>query len=129
MKTITVSVDDEIYLAATEAAAQRQKSLIALVQEFIERMSRLAESSGEVKTEDARNAQEEFAKFLDDLNARPLKDEPSMWETEVESKRAEFLERLQYLSERARERDHLKEGSVSPFSREELYAERLDRIR
>jgi len=43
--------------------------------------------------------------------------------------RADFLERLRRLTKQARKRDRRKEGSAGPFSREELYAERLDRFR
>jgi hypothetical protein len=49
--------------------------------------------------------------------------------TEGDANRAAFLERLQRLTKQARKRDRGKEGSASPFSREELYAERLDRFR
>ncbi len=48
---------------------------------------------------------------------------------EGDANRADFLERLQRLTKQARKRDRRKEGSAGPFSREELYAERLDRFR
>jgi hypothetical protein len=49
--------------------------------------------------------------------------------TEADANRAGFLERLRRLTKQARKRDRRKEGSAGPFSREELYAERLDRFR
>ena len=89
---------------------------------------------------------EALARFFDELNARPRKDGPSVGtlnreelyqrgtQTEAESavgeaKRAEFLAQLQQLFDQADERDRLKEGRLVPFTREEIYAERLDRIR
>lgn len=49
--------------------------------------------------------------------------------TEGDANRADFLKRLQRLTKQARKRDRGKEGSAGPFSREELYAERLARFR
>lgn len=43
--------------------------------------------------------------------------------------RAALLARLQLLFENADVRDRDTQGSAGPFSREELYAERLDRFR
>ncbi|MBO0722117.1 MAG: toxin-antitoxin system HicB family antitoxin [Blastocatellia bacterium] len=40
-----------------------------------------------------------------------------------------LVERLERLFEQADERDRLKKGSAGPFSRQELYAERLERFR
>lgn len=115
MKTITVSVEDEVYRAAAEAAAQRQRSLIALVQEFIERMGRLGEASGQAESEEARKAREEFARFLAELSTQSDANEAL---TEKEQKRREeFVRFLAELNARP-----LKDGpSVGPLNREELY--------
>ena len=43
--------------------------------------------------------------------------------------RAALLARLQQLFDQADQRDGDREGSAGPFSRQELYAERLDRFR
>ena len=43
--------------------------------------------------------------------------------------RAALLARLQQLFDQADQRDDDREGSAGPFSRQELYAERLDRFR
>ena len=48
---------------------------------------------------------------------------------EADANRTDFLKRLQRLTKQARKRDRGKEGSAGPFSREELYAERLARFR
>lgn len=47
----------------------------------------------------------------------------------LEQDREIMVGRLQQLFERADQSDQAKEGSASPFIREELYAERLDRFR
>jgi hypothetical protein len=43
--------------------------------------------------------------------------------------RTELMARLERLFREADRRDRKKSGSAGPFSREELYAERLDRFR
>ena len=43
--------------------------------------------------------------------------------------RADLIKRLESLFDQVDKRDFLKEGSAGQFSREELYAERLDRFR
>jgi predicted CopG family antitoxin len=78
MKSITITIDDEVYCAASEEAARLRKSLSELVQEFIERISRKDAASGQLGSEEAGKANEEFARFLDELDARPLKDGPSV---------------------------------------------------
>lgn len=160
MKNITISIDDEVYRAANEEAARRRKSLGELVQEFLARLrteqglnGREAQTEPEspaatdaAEDEALREQRESLAQFFDELNARPLKEGPSVGplnreelyqrgtQTEAESaadeaKRAEFLMQLQQLFDQADERDRLKEGRLVPLTREEIYAERLDRFR
>jgi hypothetical protein len=50
-------------------------------------------------------------------------------EVRGDSSTAALIKRLELLFEQADERDRLKEGSAGPFSRQELYAERLNHFR
>jgi hypothetical protein len=67
-----------------------------------------------------------LTKFIEEALQLRLNTTPK---TESDATRADFLARLQRLTKQARKRDREKEGSAGPFSREELYAERLDRFR
>jgi predicted CopG family antitoxin len=145
MKSITITIDDEVYRAASEEAARLRKSLSELAQEFIERMSRKGADSGQLESEEAGKAREEFNQFLAELNAQPRQEGPSVGplnreeshqrgaqsaeQAEAEANRAAFLEQLHRLVEEARERDRDKKGRFVPLTREEIYAERLDRFR
>lgn len=145
MKNITITIDDEVYRAASEEAARLRKSLSELVQEFIERMSRKGAASGPLGSEEAGKAREEFNQFFAESNAQPRQEGPSVGplnreelyqrgaqsaeQAEAEAQRAAFLEQLHRLVEEARERDRDKKGRLVPLTREEIYAERLDRFR
>jgi predicted CopG family antitoxin len=179
MKSITISIDDEVYRAASEEAARRRKSLSELAQEFIERIGRMGATSGQFESDEAGKARREMKRFFAELNSQPRQEGASVGplnreelyqrgaEPESESpapetaedenfrkrredlsrffaglkamhagargknevKRAALLERLHSLAERALERDRLKQGAFVPLTREEIYAERLDRFR
>lgn len=151
----TLQIDDAIYREAIAAAERKGVTLM----EFIEEALRLMLGRATLKTDEmpkeesclrpadgAGLQREELAQFFTELNAKPRESEPSVGalnregiyqrETQAEAqtsqddaKRAAFLERLERLFEEADERDRLKENSARPFTREELYAERLDRFR
>jgi hypothetical protein len=98
----TLRIDDTIYRQAKAEAAREGITLTR----FIEEALRLRL--------DKRSAAEE---------RQPVRAD------EAGVVNAALVERLQHLFAQADERDHLKEGSAGPFSREELYAERIDRFR
>jgi len=143
----TLQIDDAIYREAKAAAERKGVTLMEFIEEALRLMlGRATLKTGEMTEGESGLQREEFARFLDELDARPLKDGPSIGplnreefyqrgaQAEAETsqddaKRAAFLERLQRLFDQADERDRLKENSVRPFTREELYAERLDRFR
>ncbi|MGH9832329.1 MAG: hypothetical protein ACREBD_13955 [Blastocatellia bacterium] len=145
MKSITITIDDEVYRAASEEAARLRKSLSELAQEFIERISRKGAASGQLGSEEAGKAREELNQFFAELNAQPRREGPSIGplnreelyqrgaqsaeQVEAEAKRAAFLEQLHRLVEEARDRDRDKKGRLVPLTREEIYAERLDCFR
>jgi predicted CopG family antitoxin len=145
MKSITITIEDDVYRAATEEAARQRKSLSELVQELIERISGKGAASELSGSEEEREAREEFDQFFAELNAQPSQEGPSVGplnreelhqrgsqsaeQAEAEAKRAAFLEQLHRLVEEARERDRDKEGRLVPLTREVIYAERLDRFR
>jgi predicted CopG family antitoxin len=138
MKDITISIDEDVYRAASEEAARQRKSLSELVRDFLmrlqtERMQYGAEaiarteSCAEMKStedEEFSRRQTELAEFFARLRSVQVK-EP---ESEA-AQRAELLLRLQPLMEQALERDRYKEGPLVPLTREEIYAERFDRFR
>jgi predicted CopG family antitoxin len=138
MKNITITIDDEVYRAASEEAARLRKSLSELVQELLMRLrADQALSRGEAQAEpespaataaaedeDFRKRREDLAQFFAGLKARR-----AAGQSEGEVRRAELLERLQTLVEEALERDRFKQGPLVPLTREEIYAERLDRFR
>jgi len=151
----TLQIDDAIYREAKAAAERNGVTLM----EFIEDALRLVlgratlkagemtkEESGLQPPEDSGLRREELAQFFAELNAAPRENGPSVGPlnreeiyqrgaqaeagtSQDDAKRAAFLERLQRLFDQADERDRSKENSVRPFTREELYAERLDRFR
>lgn len=104
-----VTIDESVYNKATEAAESKGVS----VKEFIEEAVRekLRAIHGEAR-----------------INGVSQPDQ-SAQVSALDKDRIAFLEELNRLIEEAKERDRLKEGSVGPISREEIYAERLDRFR
>ncbi len=138
MKSITISIDDEVYRAASEEAARRRKSLGELVQEFLARLrteqalngrDATAEPEPSIATNSAedeafRKRREDLAEFFAGLKAKQAAES-----REDEAKRVELLERMQTLVEQSLERDRYKKGPLVPLTREEIYAERLDRFR
>ncbi len=207
---ITLHIDDAVYCEAMAAAAGEGVTLAEFIEEALRLMlGRATLKTGEM-TEDESGLHpaddyglrsEEFARFLDELDARPLKDGPSVGplnreelyqrgtqaepespvapetaedenfrkrredlarffaelnaqprqegpsvgplnreelyqrgaqsaeQAEAEANRAAFLKQLHHLVEQALERDRLKEGCLVPLTREEIYAERLNRFR
>jgi hypothetical protein len=143
----TLQIDDAIYRKAKAVAERKGVTLMEFIEEALRLMlSRAALKTGEMTEEESGLQREEFARLLDELDAKPLKDGPSVGSlnreelyqrgaqaeaetSQDDAKRAAFLERLQHLFDQADERDRLKENSARPFTREELYAERLDRFR
>lgn len=86
MKTLTLSVADDLYQQAHQKATELDTSLNRVVQGFLEQWA----------------AQDDHAALV---------------------------ARLELLFAEADARDSDKTGSIGPFSREELYAERLNRFR
>ena len=76
MKTLTISVADEIYQRASQRAAAAETSLPEVVQDFLCEWSRgdllLAQSA----VDNRRRA--DFVGFLDELASRPLQPGPSV---------------------------------------------------
>lgn len=159
MKDITISLDDEVYRAASAEAVRLRKSLSELVQELLTKL-RAEQESGEqaaraepelraapsAEDEELSKGRENLAGFFAESNASALNGgsavEPlhreeldrSMTQAETrvapaEGQRAEFLARLQQLFAQADERDRLKKDPLIPLTREEIYAERLDGFR
>jgi hypothetical protein len=73
----------------------------------------------------------EFSKRREDLAEffTALKVKQATGPSKDEVGRAELLEQFQTLVEQALERDRFKQGRLAPLTREEIYAERLDRFR
>lgn len=138
MKSITITIDDEVYRAASEEAARLRKSLSELAQEFIERMSRKGADSDQLESEEAGKAREDLNQFLAELNAQPRQEGPSVGplnreelyqrgvqsaeQAEAGANRAAFLEQLYRLVEEARERNRDKKGPLVLLTRKEWYA-------
>ncbi len=139
MKSITITIDDEVYRVASEEAARQRKSLGELVQVFLMGLradralsGREAQSKPEApaattggdEDEEFKKRRENLAEFFAALKARR-----AAGQSENEVKHAELLERLQALAEQSLERDRFKKEPLVPLTREEIYAERLDRFR
>ncbi len=107
----TLRIDDSIYRQAKAEAAREGITLT----KFIEEALRLRLGNG--PTTSAPQP------MVDRDVGQPVQ------APEGDAHRADLVARLQRLFEQADERDRLKDGSAGPFSREELYAERLDRFR
>ncbi|GEM_PF-735033 len=198
----TLQIDDAIYREAKAAAERNGVTLMEFIEDALRLvLGRATLKAGEMTKEESGLQREEFARFLDELDARPWKDGPSIRplnreelyqrgtqaepespvapetvedenfrkrredlarffaelnaqprqkgpsvgplnreelyqrgaqsaeQAEAEANRAAFLEQLHHLVEQALERDRLKEGRLVPLTREEIYAERLDRFR
>jgi hypothetical protein len=199
---VTLYIDDTVYHEAVAAAAGKGITLAEFIEEALRLMLDRATLKTSEMTEEGSDLQrEEFARFLDELDAKPLKDGPSVGplnreelyqrgtqaepkspvapetaedenfrkrredlarffaelngqprqegpsvgplnreelyqrgaqsaeQAEAEANRTAFLEQLHHLVEQSLERDRLKEGRLVPLTREEIYAERLDRFR
>lgn len=156
MKEITITIDDDVYRAASEAAARQRKSLSELVREFLTRLRTEPEPNGSPVTtpespltadtatdEELRKRDEELARFFDELNARPLQDGPSVGplnreelyqrgkQAELtaadEAQRAEFLARLQQLFDQVDEHDASTALTpATPAAEEEAFKRRQE---
>lgn len=97
----TLRIDDDIYRRAKSLAAQEGITLTKFIEEALD--LRIDQAIKEQPGTDLPGGNEAARKLL--------------------------IRRLNRLYKLADDRDRLKEGSAGPFSREEAYAERLDRIR
>ncbi len=115
----TLRIDDEIYRQAKAEAAREGMTLTKFIEEALRlRLSRVAVYPAE-ETEPEPG-----------LNPAPgSASAQTNHEDKVDISRAALIKRLQRLFKQADERDRLKKGSAGPFSRRELYDERLDRFR
>lgn len=66
MRNITVSVDDETYRRARIAAAERDTSVSALVQEFLKQLA-----AGETETERLKRQEREIRNRITNFSASP----------------------------------------------------------
>jgi antitoxin component of RelBE/YafQ-DinJ toxin-antitoxin module len=111
----TLRIDDEIYREAKAEAAREGITLTKFIEEALRlRLERVAAKPDEMS---------ELPTSSDSVQAYHGN------EVRRDFSRAALIKRLEGLFEQADERDRLKKGSAGPFSREELYAERLDRFR
>jgi predicted CopG family antitoxin len=76
MKTLTISVADDVYQRASQKAAAAEISLPEVVQDLLSEWTQQDHRSVGATTESQRRA--DFLKFLDELAARPLKPGPSV---------------------------------------------------
>ena len=75
MKTLTVPVADELYQRASQKAAAADTWLPEVVQDLLADWTQELRS---VRTNTESQARADFLKFLDELDARPLKAGPSV---------------------------------------------------
>jgi predicted CopG family antitoxin len=73
MRTLTISVADDVYQRASEKAAAAETSVPKVVQDFLSRWTR---DELHAVPENQRCA--DFLQFLDELQTRPLKPGPSV---------------------------------------------------
>ncbi len=140
----TLQIDDAIYREAKAAAERKGVTLMEFIEEALRLMlGRATLKTGEMTEEESGLQREEFARFLDELDARPLKDGPSIGplnreefyqrETQAEPESSVAPETAEDENFRKR-RERLarffdalnacprEEGpSVGPLNREELY--------
>lgn len=96
MKDITISIDDDVYRAASEEAARQRKSLGELVQELLTRLRTERQQNGS-----STQAEPELPAVAD---------------------REALAEQLNRLAEAARERDRDKKGPLFVGTRKDWYA-------
>lgn len=75
MKTLTISVADDVYQRASQKAAAAEKSLPHVVEDLLSEWTHEDLHGVPGTTKSQRRAH--FLKFLDELAARPLKPGPS----------------------------------------------------
>lgn len=76
MKTLTISIADDVYQRASQKAAASETSIPRVVEGLLAEWTRQDGGSARVATADQRRAA--FRKFLDELDARPLQPGPSV---------------------------------------------------
>jgi hypothetical protein len=76
MKTLTISVADDVYQRASQKAAAAETSLPKVVQDFLSEWTQANHRPAGVVAESRRRG--DFLKFLDELAARPLTPGPSV---------------------------------------------------
>lgn len=132
MKTLTLTVADDLYQQASQKATELDTSLRDVVQDLLAQWTTSGTAEPQVAADAQRRA--EFLRFLDELNAKPRQPGPSVGplnreelyqrEQGAEDKdRIALQARLQLLFEGADARDRDKPGSVGPFSRKQLYGD------
>jgi hypothetical protein len=111
----TLRIDDEIYREAKAEAAREGITLTKFIEEALclrlGRVTANPDETSELSTGSDSAKTYQIGEVRGDFN------------------HAALIKRLERLFEQADERDSLKKGSAGPFSRQELYAERLDRFR
>jgi hypothetical protein len=81
MKTLTISVADDLYQRASQKAATAETSLPEVVKGFLSEWTHEdlgSENVGSVRVAAESQRRTAFLKFLDDLATRPLKPGPSV---------------------------------------------------
>jgi predicted CopG family antitoxin len=76
MKTLTISIADDVYQRASQKTAAAEASLPEVVQELLVEWTQ--EDRAQVRDSAANRRRADFLKFLDELAARPLKPGPSV---------------------------------------------------
>jgi predicted CopG family antitoxin len=76
MKTLTISVADEVYQRASQKAAAEETSLPKVVQDLLCEWTQGTNGSVAAIAESPRKS--DWVKFLDELAARPVKSGPSV---------------------------------------------------
>ena len=130
MKTLTLTVADDLYQQASQKATELDTSLRDVVQDLLAQWTTSGTAEPQVAADTQRR--EEFLRFLDELNAKLRQPGPSVGPLNREElyqreQRAEqngrvaLVAQLELLFAEADARDHDKKGSAGPFSRKELY--------
>ena len=132
MKTLTLTVADDLYQQASQKATELDTSLRDVVQDLLVQWTTSSTTEPQVAADAQRSA--EFQRFLDELNAKPRQPGPSVGPLNREelyqreqgaeqNDRVALQARLQFLFEEADARDRDKQGSGGPFSRKQLYCD------
>lgn len=139
MKTLTLSVADDLYQQANQKATELDTSLRDVMQDLLVQWTTTKAAETTLSSYDAEQRRKELDKLFAMADAKPKLpgsvgslNREELYQREQGSDkddRAALVARLELLFAEADARDHDKLGSAGPFSREELYAERLNRFR